>query len=189
MKRQLPLLVVCFGLMVSSGFAAPISSLYQIDIICFTHAASHANTMMEQEANPTLASSPHYAIPLQITGNKSHTPYHTLPNSLSALQDEYWTLNHKSQYQVLFHYTWLQPSNNQQPIALPAIQAKGWNIEGTIRVRRSNYYLLDTDMLFSDAHNKRNSFVFNQKQRLKPGVVYYLDHPQAGLLIKIHQIV
>ncbi|MDA9272003.1 peptidoglycan binding protein CsiV, partial [bacterium] len=34
----------------------------------------------------------------------------------------------------------------------------------------------------------QTAFNFSQKQRLKPGTVYYLDHPQAGMLIKVHAL-
>ena len=116
------------------------------------------------------------------------TPYHTLPASSSQLSSEYWALNRKTNYQVLAHYTWLQPANNQRAVALSTDSRNGWNIEGTLRIRRSNYYLLDTELLFSAPGNNQTAFLFSQKQRLKPGTVYYLDHPQAGMLIKVHQI-
>jgi hypothetical protein len=54
--------------------------------------------------------------------------------------------------------------------------------------QQSNYYLLDTALLFSAPERINAAFMFTQKQRLKPGVVYYLDHPQAGMLIKVHTI-
>lgn len=175
------LLFTCLGL------ANPSSPLYQVDMIVFTHLQSSIKAR-ENLAIPILSPDMHHAIPLQNDASNSITPYHTLPTSASHLRNEYWALNRKPQYQVLFHYTWLQPGNNQRPIALSQINSGGWNIEGTLRIRRSNYYLLDTELLFSAPNSTQTAFVFSQKQRLKPGVVYYLDHPQAGMLIKVHQI-
>jgi len=86
------------------------------------------------------------------------------------------------------HYTWLQPFENQRTILLPKIEREGWQVEGTLRVRRSNYYLLSTNLIFSSANKEQPAFVFAQTQRLKGGDTYYLDHPQAGMLIKIHQL-
>ena len=155
-------------------------------MIVFTHLK--ASLTPTENAQTPLAPDMHHAIPLQTDVSEMMTPYHTLPVSTSHLRNEYWALNRKPQYQVLFHYTWLQPGNNQRPIALTQVNRGGWNVEGTLRIRRSNYYLLDTDLVFSAPNSTQTAFVFAQKQRLKPGVVYYLDHPQAGMLIKIHQI-
>ena len=164
--------------------AAQRSTLYQVDMIVFAHQQSSA----QQTTTPPLLAPPQNAIPLDNSISSAITPYHILPTSASQLSNEYWALNRKAEYQVLAHYTWLQPSNNQRAIVLPSTNRNGWNIEGTLRIRQSNYYLLDTDLLFSAPNNTQTAFFFSQKQRLKPGTVYYLDHPQAGMLIKVHQI-
>ncbi|WP_133126853.1 CsiV family protein [Legionella nagasakiensis] len=165
------------------GFAGN-HTLYQIDLIVFTHQQGSENT--EHMVAPLIPPDTHAAIPLRSLDN-AMTPYHLLPVSTSQLRNEYWALNRKSQYRILLHYTWLQPGNNQRPVALSAIHSNSWDIEGTLRVRQSNYYLLDTELFFSSPTND-TSFIFSQKQRLKPNVVYYLDHPQAGMLIKIHKV-
>ena len=175
-------------LFLSLAMAKQSSSLYQIDMIVFTHLKS-SSIATENNSMPVLAPDMKQAIPLDNSISSAQTPYHALPSSTSLLRDAYWVLNRKPQYQVLFQSSWLQPTNNQSAIALSQINAGGWNVEGTLRVRRSNYYLFDTQLLFSAPHSKQGAFVFSQKQRLKPGVTYYLDHPQAGMLIKIHQIV
>ena len=159
--------------------------MYQVDMIVFTHQSSQNNPNI---ITPLLPPDTQHAIPLQNTASSAITPYHTLPASSSELSREYWALNNKTNYQVLAHYTWLQPANNQRSVALSAVNRNGWGVEGTLRVRRSNYYLLDTELLFSKPGNNQTAFLFSQKQRLKPGTVYYLDHPQAGMLIKVHQI-
>ncbi|AHE67731.1 CsiV family protein [Legionella oakridgensis] len=168
----------CFGY-------ANTHTLYQIDIIVFTHQQSSENP--EHTLSPLVTPDTHTAIPLQSLDN-TRTPYHLLPASASQLRNEYWVLNRKPQYRILFHYTWLQPSNNQRPVVLSSTHNNGWNVEGTLRVRQSNYYLLDTELFFSSPTSNELSFIFSQKQRLKPNVVYYLDHPQAGMLIKIHKV-
>ncbi|KTD26125.1 Protein of uncharacterised function (DUF2803) [Legionella lansingensis] len=159
------------------------ASLYQVDLIVFTHqnASSIADDLKEVPQN-TL-----HGIHLKTEGKGTATPYRLLPSSASKLKQEYWALNRKPQYHVLLHYSWLQPFNNQQTVILPKLSRDGWQVEGTIRVRRSNYYLLDTHLLFSTVYGQ-GSFVFAQKQRLKGGDTYYLDHPQAGILIKVHQV-
>ncbi len=172
-------------LLSSLGLANPSSQLYQVDMIVFTHLQLPTTSA---ESYTPIAPDTQNAIPLKNTISSARTPYHALPASASQLRDEYWALNRKPQYQILFHRTWLQPANNQRPIALSEMNTGGWNVEGTLKIRQSNYYLLDTELLFSAPNSKQTAFVFSQKQRLKPGVVYYLDHPHAGMLIKIHQI-
>ncbi|MBA3536687.1 MAG: hypothetical protein H0T84_08780 [Tatlockia sp.] len=166
--------------------ATEASSFYQIDLIVFTY--QQASLLKDLSLSSTLSSSNANTIPLQTEVSKNRSPYHLLPSSSSQLREEYWALHRKPQYQVLLHYTWLQPMNNQHAIALPKIQHEGWEIEGTLRVQRSNYYLLDSELLISAPGNKDNPYVLTQRQRSKGGNIYYLDHPQAGMIIKVHQL-
>jgi hypothetical protein len=156
-------------------------------MIVFTHLANNFDKSNINELElpaPDIA----HAITLSEKTSDVMTPYHSLPLRTSTLKDEFYALNHKPQFKVLFQRSWLQPANNQKPIALSQNNVSGWDVLGTLRVRRSNYYLLDTELKFIAPNNPRFGFIFAQKQRLKPGVVYYLDHPQAGMLIKVHQI-
>lgn len=155
--------------------------LYQIDVIVFTHPTA---TLTEDS---TVELPPLQGIPLKLDVNKAITPYHLLPSSLSQLQGDYWVIHHKLGGNVLFHYSWLQPSNNQKAVIIPKISRNGWTVEGSFRVRRSNYYLLDTNLVFA-AEGIKSSFVFAPKQRLKGNSVYYIDHPQAGIFIKVHSL-
>lgn len=161
---------------------------YQVDMIVFTHLQPATPSSVQTTSDLHLVPNMTHAIPLKNDHQTTALPYHTLPISASQLRNEYWALNRKPDYQILFHYTWLQPSNNQKAIALPQSNGHDWNVEGTLRIRQSNYYLFDTDLLFSAPNNTQPAFVFSKKQRLKPEVVYYLDHPQAGMLIKIHRV-
>jgi Peptidoglycan-binding protein, CsiV len=161
------------------------SAFYQVDLIVFTYNQV-TSLATELPLSSTLSTNDSHAIPLQIKTNNNITPYHLLPSSFSQLRQEYGALHRKPQYHILLHYTWLQPRNNQLPIALPKINHGGWQVEGTLRIRRANYYLLDAELLFSPNDNQP-PFVLAQKQRLKEGMIYYLDHPQAGVLIKVHK--
>lgn len=162
------------------------SPFYQVDLIIFTHQNASSLPTELSLGNAVLPNTMN-AIPLRMDVNPAKTPYHLLPSSSSQLRQEYWALHRKPQYRVLLHYTWLQPLNNQRSIILPKTSHEGWQVEGTVRIRRSNYYLLDSELLFS-ALNNQASFVFSQKQRLKGGEINYLDHPLAGMLIKVHQL-
>lgn len=185
MLRVLTYFFLClFSCLVSAKKNPP---LFQVDMIVFTHLKA-STAPVEHEKALRLPPNMSHAVPLQNTVSKTMTPYHLLPSSSSQLRDEYWALNHKPQYQILFHYTWLQPGNNKQALALSQTNTAGWNVEGTLQIQQSNYYLLDTELLFSAPESNQSAFMFSKKQRLKPGVVYYFDHPQAGMLIKVHPI-
>jgi len=184
---MLKLLIFIAMLCLSNGLqAAEASSFYQIDLIVFTH--EQGTIAKELSLNSTLASK-NNAIPLQTEVSKTLSPYHLLPASSSQLREEYWALHRKPQFQVLLNYTWLQPLNSKSVIALPRIQRNGWVIEGTLGIQRSNYYLFSSELLIAAPDNKENPFVLRQKLRLKGGDIYYFDHPQAGMLLKVHQLV
>lgn len=166
--------------------AQQVNELYQIDVIIFSFqepSLSPTTTL-----NATLAQPPSNAIYLPTDRDKNLTPYHLLPITASQLREEYWALHRKPQYRVLMNYSWLQPFNNQKTIVLPKITHEGWQLEGSFRVERTNYYLLDTQLLLTNDDFHQIPFVFAQKQRLKGGEIYYFDHPQAGMIIKIHQL-
>lgn len=159
-------------------------SSYQIDLILFAHPkGADKNTKLVMDS-PLIPIS-NNAISLKTGSTNS---YGLLAASQSELRDEYYQLSRKSHFQVLAHYSWRQPSTNQSKVALPITNHNGWLMQGTVRVRQSNYYLFDADIQLSPPNNPQSSFTVLQKQRLKGSVVYFLDHPQVGMLVKIHKI-
>lgn len=159
---------------------------YQIDLILFAHPYSDEKTNV-QDLNLTFTPINSNAITLNTDLTSPRNTYQLLKTTNSDLMKEYYSLNYKSPYQILAHYSWKQPQNNQKAVALPTINHKGWKIDGTVRVRQSNYYLFDATLQCSPSDDPNSSFTLSQKQRLKNGVVYYLDHAQVGMLIKVHK--
>lgn len=181
------IILICTFVYSFSALANPESTLYQVDLIVFAHSPN-INDKAEESLNPLLIPNTSQAIPLQYNPNDKASAYQLLSSSFSHLRKEHWALKHRTQYQVLGHYSWMQPMNNQRPVALPPIHQDGWNVEGTLRIRQSHYYLLDTEFVFKTDDKHQAPFLFAQKQRLKENVVYYLDHPKAGMLIKVHKV-
>lgn len=179
------LVIFCLWGSICCAFA---SSLYQVDMIVFTHNQNQQSSIKESTIPPILMADDKNTISLKPYDHHDARPFRLLPASTSLLQNEYWTLHHKPQYNVLLHYTWLQPINNQKTITLPLLDHAGWNVEGTIHIKKGTYYSLNTELLFKSPYDKQNTFVFSQQQQLKPGLTYYLDDPNAGMLIKIHPI-
>lgn len=157
---------------------------YQIDVILFTHAQSAASETALNQAVPLLPITKH-AIALKTHGAGL---YSILPAAQSGLRDAYYHLNRKPQYHVLGHYSWIQASSNQSAVALPVIDKNGWHVQGTLRVRQGAYYTLDADLQGTLQGHPHASFTVSQKQRLKANTAYYLDHPQIGMLVKVHKI-
>lgn len=168
-------------------YSANASSLYQVDMIVFTR--NQIPSPIQEKLIPSLfMNTDQNIISLKPAPHHPQETYCLLPSSTSLLKNEYWTLHHQPQYKVLMHYTWLQPKNNQKTIAIPSFNQEGWNIEGTIHIKKGTYYSLNTELMFSTSQDKKNTFVFSQQQQLKPDMLYYLDDANAGMLVKIHPI-
>jgi hypothetical protein len=166
------------------ALAAPPQAMDQVDIILFTHLRT-SFPLSHQQALPPGTDD---ALLLSNELSRDKRPYHRLAPSSSGLANAYWVLNHKPEYQVLLHYSWLQPRHKPHPVRIESRQPQAWDIEGTLHIQRGHYLFLDTAFLFSTKDMPDHSFVFQQKKRLKSNVVYYFDHPQAGMLIKVHPV-
>lgn len=163
-------------------------TLYQIDLAIYTYPSLYP--YIYTPAKPRMLSdSP---IPLKVsspsTSAEKNIPlYHLLPFAHSQLQQAEKILKNATGYQLVLNYSWVQSITNQKPILVEKIQSNDWKIEGKISIKKIHDYLLEADLLFSAAENKI-IFPFQQKRYLKENKLYYLDHPQAGILVKIHPI-
>ncbi|KGP63577.1 hypothetical protein EP47_05520 [Legionella norrlandica] len=160
---------------------------YQIDLILFAQPQDSINNIKLDPSTPLIPLGKE-VIMLHPSTNKQHGSYTLLPPSQSKLRDQYYLLSRKSRFQVMGHYSWRQPAQSNSMVALPKINHNGWQIQGTLKVRQSNYYLLEAELQCSPPGNQGASFSVSQKQRLKGSTIYYLDHPQLGMLVKIHTV-
>lgn len=160
---------------------------YQIDLIVF--AQNTAAEPNNGSANDTLLIPQNSnTITLKASVEKTIKPYCLLSNTRSGLQDEYYQLSRKSHHQVLGHYSWQQPMNNQSTVSLPLVDRNGWQMQGTFNVISGNYYTFNANLQASAPNNPQSAFTVSQKQRLKENVVYYLDNEQLGMIVKIHKV-
>lgn len=179
-KLLLGSLLFAFSTMSMGASSSP---YYQVDMIVFTHGSEFPS-----QANNDLIANTFGAVTLKTEQENGAAAYSILPASRSDLKQESNALQRQANYRVLFHYSWLQPLNNQQAVVLPKTIRDGWALDGTIRITRSNYYTLNANLLLAPFGDNSKAFNLVQKQRLKGGTIYYLDNPQAGMLIKIHQL-
>lgn len=160
---------------------------YQIDLILFAQNA-HTKHSLKESINLPLIPIPTNAIVLKTNSAKVPKPYYLLPRSYSSLKDHDYLLSRKSSYPVLGHYSWRQPASNQSRVALPLTEHHGWKIQGTLQITQSTYYYFNATLQASSPDTPQTSFTVIQKQRLKSNVIYYLDHEQLGMLVRIHPI-
>lgn len=158
------------------------TSLYQVDLVIFKHPIAAPSLRLP----PLVFGLPRQAVTLG-DSNGQRRAYQRLPESASHLTRQTALLRTQLHYPILGHYSWLQPAHAERPIALNITYPNG-TIKGTFLVRQSNYYLLNTELLFTSTLKGVRPFVFTQQQRIKPNTVYYLDHPQVGMLLKIHAV-
>ena len=158
---------------------------YQIDLILFLHQPSP-----KQDANeimpPVLPLSMQHPVKLDKHRESTSLPYKLLPVTASALRNEYRAINRQPQYQVLFFGSWLQTQNSQKGVSFASVLSHDWQAEGVFKIQKRQYFDLDAQLLFKSPDNQHSSFVLTRHQRLKNNDLYYLDHPQGGMLIKIH---
>lgn len=166
------------------GYAA---ANYQIDLILFTQPRS-GDTSNDYALDAPFMPISTNAISLKNDSSKSSQPYRILSAQRSELKDQYYLLHRKPNYTLLAHYSWIQPGKNQSTVALPKISHNGWHLQGTVRVRQSNYYLFDSELQLSPPSSPQLSYTVVQKQRLKSDTVYYLDNPNLGMLVKVHKV-
>lgn len=181
--KNLSLLFLWYCFISSSAIA---QSFYQVDIIGFQH---HALEDTEEQFTPVnLIINNQKAIALNYANSTEEgLAYKMRPLQYSALKRESYILKQKPAYQILFHYSWLQPERNARTVKIPATKIAGLTIEGSFRIRKPSYYLFDSQ-LYLKSEGQKSAFLIQQKQRMKEDSLYYLDHPQMGLLVKIHSI-
>ncbi len=180
-KKILRICSCSIFLLVYGGFASAIKPrFYQIDLIIFTQPQATSSL----RSDLFLPFNSHAKI-LTPRSNQEKT-YQLLAAPHSLLKKEYWALKHQPGYKLLAQYSWLQPLASKETIQFPSTVNEDWQIDGHLRIQHSNYYLLDGELLFTKPSSQQ-AFKFTQHQRLKAETVYYFDHAQAGLLIKIHE--
>ncbi len=152
--------------------------------------------------------------------------YRYLPTSDFKLKSQERRLVNSKQYQVLLHVAWLQADGNSQPVHIyggnvynaegqrlavnsnsnqPApIESDGsaqWQINGTVKVNKSRYYKVNTNLLLIQPNPKQKRswfsntpelptfarYLLKQSQRMKRNELHYFDNPMFGTLVVINK--
>lgn len=161
---------------------------YQVDLIIFMHQHSpltltraarlaFLRSQLIKTKNTTFLKPP-------INDEASSLPYTLLPNSFSTLKTIASKLQQNPQYKLLADYSWLQPNSRQAIILSPQL-ANGWQITGSLKISGNHFYFLRTELFFFLPGSHEPCIMLNYQQRLLENKIFYIDHPQIGMIIKI----
>lgn len=159
-------------------------STYQIDLIIFTPSSAR-EALLPADLNSPLIPASQNAIRLKPDQSKTPQPYSLLPPSQSSLRNEYYLLHR--QHPILGHFSWTQPTTNQNKVLIPFIQHDGWQMQGAFKITQGNYYQVQAELQVAEPSHPQSFFTVSQKQRIKENITYYFDHPHVAMLIKIHK--
>ncbi len=167
----------------------PSAKLFQIEIIAF-----QINEKINSNENfPHYPALPEYTESVELSASDEQLEnYMLLPPEFLKLNREENLISKKSNYQILFHYSWLQGDSSSQKVHLygPNEEQSQYVLNGTIQVKKGYYYsvALNLDLQppqIALAPNSPKHFVLNTKRKLKRNEMHYIDHPKFGLLIQI----
>lgn len=207
------------------------SDLYKVEIVLFKRldqesipneaslASSQQPTKSLTELNPEI---------IQTT----EIPYQLLSEKQLQLSKEAKKLSHRKNMQVMLHIAWLQPMNSKRytkPVHIFAGESlasdqenntdvdyfhlpvtepgQHFEFDGSIRVNRSNNFVINTQLIYTLAPASKKSFnffnrasannlydnestqyVINQSQSVRSNELHYFDHPGFGLLAMVTKL-
>lgn len=180
-------LLAIFFLLPTIIEATEVNAAYQVDLIIFT------------QSHPTLTSTEHNLLPLELPSPNQSTItlkpqdnssdfYRLLPRRASYLLTADKRLRQQQNYRIIAHYSWRQPLAHPQTIKLPDTEQDQWRVSGTLTIGYNSYYRMNGLLSFYAPGAETPSFAWPIKKRLKKSLIYYIDHPQAGLLVDIHPL-
>lgn len=104
----------------------------------------------------------------------------------TSLDDSYTALSKDSAYTPILHVAWI---GDGSPVH---IQGLGGKLDGYIQMQRDQGLQMTVDLelsAYSDIDGKKSLiYRLNEKRFIKPGEVYYLDHPKFGVIVKISPV-
>jgi Peptidoglycan-binding protein, CsiV len=202
-KKILPLLLVLMPLICwSQDDNAPV--LHQVEIIIFENpinALDASEHYVESTLSPDLVNVVELS---RFSSDEPLKPFSLLPATKMMLKREQWLLTRHDDYKILLHYAWLQPMDETKTIHIYSKdndnlkqvyvepnydEDNKWRVNGTIRLNKTNYYNLNTDLVITTSVNGEPFHLsVKQSRRLRRDESHYLDHPLIGMLVKIHPL-
>ena len=170
--------------------------LYQIDLIVFKHITNEglrSENWSDEFIRPSLGRTIELA-----ESDVSLMFYHRLSAHKTGLQTERNLLEKRSDYQILFHTSWIQPMTTPQYakwIHISGGEMYDQNLpelDGKIRIGQERFFDINAQLYLSLPRSTRwksdgslRTFTLIENRRTALNKLNYLDHPLFGALIQI----
>lgn len=189
MKKLLPetllaIIVATFLLPVSSAIAeADNVNWYTVEVISFTRA----KTSQVQERWPVSASETGIQ-----TGHFNPLDIEPVAASEKQLGNHAYAINRASGLSVKSHQIWRQKGLPRSEAPWIRLKTGSPALSGKIRISLSRYLHADVNIQlqnpdWSPSYSGAETIPFTASRKLKRGVLHYIDHPLAGVLLMIER--
>jgi len=168
-------------------FAETKNDIYQVEIIAFAYTPQ-APVKDHNEIYPSYPALPDYnnSQPLNLEPQSADFKLdQILDKSLLQLNREENLISKKDEYQILFHYGWLQKAGEEKKLLINTETNGEFSLKGTIKVHKGYYYIADINLELIKLNSPKEHIVFKIRRKLKSKEMNYIDHPKLGLLIEI----
>ena len=183
MRRLLLSLTLLLTLPVSAGAAG-----YRVDLVVFAYEPPQTRELLLPLEGP---------VPPVQGMEPAAAGLQTVPLSAS-MAGIAKKLRNTHGYRVLTTLAWIQPASGRSGAKPVRVRRGGGTaasgtgapeLDGSVRLDAGRFLHFSTDLLFTPAGGpqaERATFRVLGKQRLRPGQVHYLDHPQVGVLVSVN---
>lgn len=193
---------MCLLACVSNIFATEQQDLnwYTVEVIAFTRDKS--SQLQEQWISyspQALMELP--ALPADDQAQINLTRIEPVSENEWQLSPHAYSLSRSQQIKIQSHQAWRQPGFSRDDAPWVDLQSDAQEMTGKVRISLSRYLHADIDITFPNPdwtpyyagsteaagpHLQKN-IIFKTSRRLKRNELHYLDHPLAGVIIKIER--
>jgi len=158
---------------------------YQVDVILFQNMRPSMDAN-EKSLSPILKPDMPRQVGLSNEASCQDTPYCLLPASKSQLRQSLHALKRNPDYQVIAQYSWLQKKSSNSWVQLPEERNELLSLSGAIKINKGAYYYVNSYIRVWGT-NPAEALILNPHARFKAEQRVYLDHPQIGILVFVHE--
>jgi hypothetical protein len=180
LRFYLPILVG--SLLAPLALGADKTPWYQVELIVFARPNAPA-TEVWPDQKPVVDGRD--LVPWRGYAGADTVPFQRLPAASLKLGWEYTQL--QKEMKPLLHIGWVQPGftrTESVPVHIRSDENNSGILDGTVRLVRSRYLHLDTDLTFQRAGDA-NLFAITESRRIQSRQIHYLDNPMFGVITLI----
>ena len=175
--------IIAYSLAAMMGLFSPSllaeGSAYQIELIVFSQKM-HNTEVFDQTSRS-----------IRWPSDLTELSAYQQPKN-TTLDDTYAALSKDSAYRPIFYAAWIQPIAAGGVSTAVHIQSSDGNLNGYVRMQQDQglQMVVDLELGSGLGDDSGNEVVYrlNEKRSIKPGEVYYLDHPKFGVIAKVRPL-